>query len=406
MQQYEWANLSKLYTAVKNAQTTAQEKEAREKLTDAVITHLPAIFDDYDAHNPKGLVRRLAASETQLSVLEDRLEQMSAWRSNDNAREREHNAAMQRILAALGLRVLDTPDCAVANIKQLQTDLDQARERFAQRADAEHALSDAYVRLRSILGALNAGEAPTAEQVWAHTEAKAQALLKSHTQLQWALRDLLAQTRDLNDCYPEDDGYQSEALRNAIDTADALVGAYATDQFPIADEALNRRIQELEVALAEEKKKKQSSVYINQDAIRFMQEGIPRVVMGRIPGIPAAFSAPYSGNFDESKWSEEALRLVIKKVMAEREAEIADKFHETQAQLDSIMDSINDSMSVAIEAVRNKKDNGETTVTTVTMDITGPDSERNAAIRGIIDRELKPGGSIHAAIRQLGGKSR
>lgn len=252
------------------------------------------------------------------------------------------------------------------------------------------------------------------------------ALSKSHTQLQWALRDLLAQTRDLNDCYPEDDGYQSEALRNAIHTADALVGTDVTEQFPIADEPLNRRIQELEVALAEEKKKKQSSVYINQDAIRFMQDGVPRVVMGRIPSTPAAFSAPYSGNSDKRemkiddssidygqltrvkdegrigltaptyrvlrKWSEEDLRGLIQKVMAEREAEIADKFQEKQAQLDHINDTIASAMRYGLTKL--PKDFELHNVVTVN----GPDEATAQLIKDIIREEMQPGGRIHAAL--------
>lgn len=359
MNDIKWRNISALFRALHTAQNGDDEKKFRETLLDALLPILPTILDDYDPWNSEGMARK-------------------------------------------------------------------AQKAYSYHV-AERDLSDAYVRLRSILGALNAGEGPTAAQVWEHTEAKAQALVKSHTQLQWALRDLLAQTRDLHDCGPEDESYQSEALCNAIDTADALVGTDVTEQFPIADEPLNRRIQALEVALAEEKKKKQGSVFINEDMLTFKQRGVTRVQMGRIKAddITTAFRTALlsrglcrvgecsnpttimpNKQTQPVKWSEEDLRGLIQKVMAEREAEIADKFHETQAQLDSIMDSINDSMSVAIEAVRNKKDNGETTVTTVTMDITGPDSERNAAIRRIIDRELKPGGHIHAAIRQLGGKSR
>lgn len=204
------------------------------------------------------------------------------------------------------------------------------------------------------------------------------ALSKSHTQLQWALRDLLAQTRDLNDCYPEDDGYQSEALRNAIDTADALVGTDVTDQFPIADEPLNRRIQELEVALAEEKKKKQGNVFIGKDMLNIKQDGITRVQVGPLEV--------------DRKWSEEALRLVIKKVMAEREAEIADKFQETQAQLDHINDTIASAMRDSLTKL--PKDFELHNVVTVN----GPDEATAGVIKDIIREEMQPGGRIHAAL--------
>lgn len=358
MNNIKWSNISALLRALSTAQNGGDEKKFREALLDALLPILPKILDDYDPWNSEGMERK-------------------------------------------------------------------AQKAHAYQA-AERDLSDAYIRLRTILGTLNAGEAPTAPQVWEHTEAKAQTLVKSHTQLQWALRDLLAQTRDLDDRGVPWEGYQSDALLNAIATADALVGTDVTEQFPIADEPLNRRIQELEVALAEEKKKKQGSVFINEDMLTFKQDGVPRVVMGRIPGIPAAFSAPYSGNSDERKmkiddssidygrltrikdegrigltaptyrvlrkWSEEDLRGLIQKVMAEREAEIADKFQETQAQLDHINDTIASAMRYGLTKL--PKDFELHNVVTVN----GPDEATAALIKDIIREEMRPGGRIHAAL--------
>lgn len=153
---------------------------------------------------------------------------------------------------------------------------------------AENQLSNAYIRLRVILDAVNTCPGTITEAIWEHTEARAQALVKSHTQLQWALRNLLAHTRDVEDrCFGNGDGYQSAKLEEAIKQADALVGIDATDAFPIADDALYRRIEELEVALAAEKAKKQNQgVTISADMLS-MRVSKP---------LSPAFAAPYKGN--------------------------------------------------------------------------------------------------------------
>lgn len=131
---------------------------------------------------------------------------------------------------------------------------------------AENRLSNAYIRLRGIVGALGPvsnGAVATSEDIWRHTEAKASALVKSHTQLQWALRNLLAHTRDANDRHNGDgEGWQSDELEEAIKQADALVGLDATNTLPIADDVLYRRIEELEVALAAAKAPKQTSDFV------------------------------------------------------------------------------------------------------------------------------------------------
>lgn len=48
---------------------------------------------------------------------------------------------------------------------------------IAEWRDAEHSLSDAYVRLRAILKAFDTPEAPSGERVWAHTESRARELV-------------------------------------------------------------------------------------------------------------------------------------------------------------------------------------------------------------------------------------
>jgi len=59
--------------------------------------------------------------------------------------------------------------------------LDKGYEAVKQERDelinAKHKLSDAYLRLREILGAWDTPKAPTSEQVWKHTEDKAYALV-------------------------------------------------------------------------------------------------------------------------------------------------------------------------------------------------------------------------------------
>jgi hypothetical protein len=55
---------------------------------------------------------------------------------------------------------------------KLQAELGRVRQQFNTMRDAEHALSDAYVRLRKMIpGAFDTPYAPTGEQIWKHTEA-------------------------------------------------------------------------------------------------------------------------------------------------------------------------------------------------------------------------------------------
>ena len=77
----------------------------------------------------------------------------------------------------------DVLERALARSQGVEADLaamlirtERAEAELAKWKDAERRLSDAYLRLRGILGAWETPNAPTAEQVWVHTEAKAREL--------------------------------------------------------------------------------------------------------------------------------------------------------------------------------------------------------------------------------------
>lgn len=71
--------------------------------------------------------------------------------------------------------------------------------------DAEHALSDAYLRLRRKLNAFDTPTAPTAEQVWSHTEAKLDEVIKQRDELLAALEKQACSTAYYNG---HSDGYK------------------------------------------------------------------------------------------------------------------------------------------------------------------------------------------------------
>lgn len=234
------------------------------------------------------------------------------------------------------------------------------------------------------------------------------ALSKSHTQLQWALRDLLAHTREYDDAGPEGEGYQSKALQNAIDTADALVGADVTDQFPIADEPLNRRIQELEVALAAEQKKKQGNVYIDKDLISLTQGGETGVRVGRVRsderkmedmmgsgaatvGERHAFirKATEEAHTAVQKALQERLEDLIVKPAAELKPEMQPRRWSEQSLRALIRDVVSDTQTVDVPA--------DFELHTVVR-INGPVEATNKLVKEIIAQEMRPGGRIHAAL--------
>lgn len=62
---------------------------------------------------------------------------------------------------------------------------------------AEHALSDAYIRLRGKLKAMDTPYAPTAEEVWRHTERKLDELIAGRDELLQKVRGLSQRITDL-----------------------------------------------------------------------------------------------------------------------------------------------------------------------------------------------------------------
>lgn len=59
----------------------------------------------------------------------------------------------------------------------------EAERRFNNMLQAEHSLSDAYLRLRKKLKAFNTPFAPTTEEVWSHTESKLDQLISERDEL-------------------------------------------------------------------------------------------------------------------------------------------------------------------------------------------------------------------------------
>lgn len=69
-------------------------------------------------------------------------------------------------------------------VERLTAQRDRLSEKVTELLKAEHRLSAAYIRLRSILGALDTVPGPTAQEVWAHTEAKATDLVTRVSELE------------------------------------------------------------------------------------------------------------------------------------------------------------------------------------------------------------------------------
>lgn len=360
------------------------------KLSEALAATLLR-FKEIDRDTIEALCKQAASLEAAHSKAELSLEQMAIWRSNDNSRERDLNAGLTSIFSALNLRTLSTPQQAVLAIKEIIIALGKAQESRDAFVDAEKATSEAYLRLREILGALNAGYGPLPEQVWQFTEAKASSLVKSHNQLQWALRELLAQTRDLHDEGPEDDSYQSDALQNAIAVADALVGEKATEQYPIADEPLNRRIQELEVRLsrAEEPDLPQPLSY--DAAMSVAQNGTDIVGFMRGANWMLDQVKRETKTDKPTAWSENALRKLMEDVLADRETELASAFNEAQKSMHGLMaTTLKQSQENLAKLPRDMDLKSVITVT--------GDEAVGALVKDIINTEMLPGGRIHKAL--------
>lgn len=90
-------------------------------------------------------------------------------------------------------RLIENGLCLSCFNKLQEGRLDQLPGSKAQELrDAEHQLSEAYLRLRRLLDAFDTPDSPTAEQVWAHTEAKLGALIHERNILRARLDKLRA----------------------------------------------------------------------------------------------------------------------------------------------------------------------------------------------------------------------
>lgn len=293
---------------------------------------------------------------------------------------------------------------------------------------AEKQLSNAYIRLRRIVGAL--GEISnhtvvTSEDIWRFTEAKASALVKSHTQLQWALRNLLAHTRDVNDRHNgEGEGWQSDELEEAIKQADALVGLDATDAFPIADDVLYRRIEELELALAAAKAPKPTGGFVTKTVAENLvalsgkaapdniaQSPLHRIMLPRDTSEPmpdktawilkdkdgevkvqVGHLGPDAVNTNPQLWSEKELLDLIRRYLSDLQSGLAESYSATQRHLaEALAETFK---QVQADLVKAPQDMDIKAVVTVTAG----DKNIEALIKRIIGKEMRPGGDIHKAL--------
>lgn len=73
-------------------------------------------------------------------------------------------------------------------VKELEKEIAKAEARFQEMLKAEHDISDAYIRLRVILGAMNAPSG----KIWEYTEVRARALMAERDAALTALSELVA----------------------------------------------------------------------------------------------------------------------------------------------------------------------------------------------------------------------
>lgn len=376
------------------------------KLSEALAATLLR-FKEIDRDTIEALCKRAATLEHQVSQNSADIERETELRGLLQTAK----ANLSAIFGALEIGAIGAesfPETAVRAIRQLKEDVNHLSESAYKWKTAEYELSLAYVRLRGILGALNTTHAPAAKDVWAFTEEKADQLVKSHNQLQWALRELLAQTRDLHDAGPEGESYQSNALENAIAVADALVGESATEQFPIADEPLNRRIQDLEVQLAEAKKP-HGQVFISEAFISGAgmtvkdSTGACRIRMGGLDvtesaniGVGSIAHIASEGRIAETDqplmWSENALRKLMKDVLANRETELATAFNEKQEFMDELLAATFKQAQAELGKLPRDMD------LKAVITVTSGNEDIDALVKDIINTEMLPGGRIHKAL--------
>lgn len=97
------------------------------------------------------------------------------------------------IAAELGFRDMKI-DQLEAEWRAQEERAEKAETNLADMRDAEHSLSDAYIRLRQIVGAMNPPNV-TSEEIWAHTEQKAQDLRDRCEALEEIAREFLHRTK-------------------------------------------------------------------------------------------------------------------------------------------------------------------------------------------------------------------
>lgn len=113
----------------------------------------------------KSLSRRIEMLEWELKFSEQRRAQQSRASARRELRFSELRVAFESLAERLAKR-------------------DREIERWAE---AEHALSSAYLRLRQILDAFHTPDAPTREEVWEHTEQRAREIVAERDQLRQQL---------------------------------------------------------------------------------------------------------------------------------------------------------------------------------------------------------------------------
>ncbi len=151
-------------------------------------------------------------------------------------------------------------------------------EEWASLLKNEHDLSDAYIRLRSILNAFDTPEAPTAEHVWEHTERKASELTAKNAELSREVERLKGEVVKLHtarfDAEVERDSTinQCEAMRGAAKELFAELYAHVP-----ADDVENPPVME---AIA----KLQTAISSTHLAPTVPLEAEPLRIHGKMPG--------------------------------------------------------------------------------------------------------------------------
>jgi hypothetical protein len=84
---------------------------------------------------------------------------------------------LRQVRALIDELIETAQESAQGTIESLQQQLRDRDAKIAEWREAEHRLSDAYLRLRALLEAFDIPAGVTAEQVWEHTEDKLKKLI-------------------------------------------------------------------------------------------------------------------------------------------------------------------------------------------------------------------------------------